>query len=133
MRILALDHGLARVGTATCDPTGSLVRPLEAIEPPDLGSVRDLVVELGARRVVVGIPVSLDGGESDQAQLARVFSQELAEALEVPVDTYDERLTTRMASRSRREGARADQDSLAAAHLLEAYLASRAREEIADE
>jgi RNase H-fold protein (predicted Holliday junction resolvase) len=43
----------------------------------------------------------------------------------VPVETYDERLTTKMATQSARQGARADQDSLAAAHLLESFLASR--------
>ena len=48
--------------------------------------------------------------------------------LEVPVDTYDERLTSRMADASRRAGAGAARDSIAAAHLLDAYLARRARE-----
>ena len=58
----------------------------------------------------------------------RTFCGELEALLDVPVETYDERLTTRMAEASRRGGASAPADSLAAAHLLESYLAARARE-----
>ena len=124
MRVLALDHGEARCGCALSDPSGSLVRPLQAIEPdPEL--VRALVAEHGAERVVVGLPVSLAGEEGRQAQLARDFAAQLGGTLDVPVEIYDERLTTKMAQRSEREGARADRDSLAAAHLLESYLAGR--------
>ena len=74
------------------------------------------------QRVVVGLPVHLSGEEGAQAALARAFASELDEILEVAVDTYDERLTSRMADTSRREGAGASRDSIAAAHLLEAYL-----------
>jgi RNase H-fold protein (predicted Holliday junction resolvase) len=65
----------------------------------------------------------MKGEEGQQAELTRTFIAELEDHLDVPVRTYDERLTTRMAERSAREGARADPDSLAAAHLLESYLA----------
>jgi len=123
LRVLALDHGEVRCGCAISDPSGTLVRPLAAIEP-DPERVRELVAEHEADRVVVGLPVSLGGEEGRQAGLAREFAAELERLLEVPVETYDERLTTKMAERSEREGARADRDSLAAAHLLESYLAS---------
>jgi putative holliday junction resolvase len=123
LRVIALDYGTARCGCAISDPTGTLVRPLPAIEPPDAARVAELVAELGANRVVVGLPVSLSGEEGGQAALSRAFADELGDLLEVPVDTYDERLTTTMADRTAREGARADRDSLAAAHLLESYLA----------
>ena len=73
---------------------------------------------------MVGLPISLGGEEGEQARLSREFAAELGDLLDVPVETYDERLTTTMAARSAREGARADEDSLAAAHLLESYLAS---------
>ena len=74
---------------------------------------------------MVGVPVSLDGTEGAQAEAARAFGNALAERLEVPVETYDERLTTRLAAGSRRSGAAAPEDALAAAHLLESYLQSR--------
>jgi len=75
------------------------------------------------------LPTTLAGREGEQAELSMGFADRLTELLDVPVRTYDERLTTRMAERSAREGARADRDSLAAAHLLESYLASHQGEE----
>ena len=77
--------------------------------------------------IVVGLPVSLDGVERDQAVAAREFAAELGAATEIEVETYDERLTTRMAADSARAGASAPPDALAAAHLLESYLQSRAQ------
>jgi len=127
LRVLALDYGSARCGCAISDPTGTLVRPLEALEPPDPVAVARLVEAEAAEEVVVGLPRTLGGDEGEQAERSRAFATELTELLDVPVRTYDERLTTRMAERSAREGARADPDSLAAAHLLESYLASRQR------
>ena len=128
MRVLALDYGAARCGCAISDPTGTLVRPLDALEPPDPDRVERLVAEEEAERVVVGLPVSLGGEDTAQTRVSREFAAKLAKLLDVPVDTYDERLTTAMAARTSREGASGDPDSLAAAHLLESYLAARSRE-----
>jgi putative Holliday junction resolvase len=122
LRVLALDYGTARCGCAISDPTGTLVRPLSAVEPPDPDRIAQLVAEQGADQVIVGLPTSLSGEEGAQARLSRAFAVELGDLLDVPVETYDERLTTKMADRTAREGARADRDSLAAAHLLESYL-----------
>jgi putative Holliday junction resolvase len=127
LRVLALDHGTVRIGAAICDPTGTLCTPLPVIEPPEPASVVTLVREREVERVVVGLPVHLSGEEGSQAALARSFADELTALLEIPVDTYDERLTSRMADASRRDGSKAARDSLAAAHLLEAYLTSLAR------
>jgi putative pre-16S rRNA nuclease len=123
LRVLALDYGTARCGCAISDPTGTLARPLAAVEPPDPTAIAELASNEEAERVIVGLPRTLGGEEGEQARLSREFAEELAGLLDVPVETYDERLTTRMADRSAREGARADRDSLAAAHLLESYLA----------
>jgi putative Holliday junction resolvase len=125
--VLALDHGTVRIGAAICDPTGTLCTPLPVIEPPEADAVAALVREREVERIVVGLPVHLSGEEGSQAALARAFVAELGEVIDVPVDTYDERLTSRMADTSRREGAGASRDSIAAAHLLEAYLMSLAR------
>lgn len=126
--MLALDYGTARCGCAISDPTGTLVRPLSAVEPPESERIAQLAKEQGAERVVVGLPVSLSGEEGEQARLSRAFSAELEGLLDLPVEMYDERLTTKLAERSAREGAQGDPDSLAAAHLLETYLASRGDE-----
>jgi putative holliday junction resolvase len=127
-RVLALDYGRARCGCAVSDPTGTLARPLPAIADPlsdrGLAEIVRLVAEQGAECVVVGLPVSLYGEEGAQAAEARSFAGRLAASLSVPVETFDERFTTRLAERT---PGRAAQDSRAAAHLLESYLARRAR------
>jgi putative pre-16S rRNA nuclease len=129
MRILALDYGSARIGCAISDPSETLARPLAVLEPPDPRGVAELVIAHEVERVVVGMPLHLNGREGEQAEATRRFSDELEQLLDIPVETYDERLTTRMAAASRRAGADAPEDALAAAHLLESYLASRKRGE----
>ena len=126
MRILALDHGAARCGVAVSDPSGTLATPLAPVERPDtrkgLARLIALVAETGAERVVVGLPLSLSGGDSDQTRAARDFAERLAGRVQVPVDLYDERFTTAIAAGRGGEGA---EDSRAAAVLLEDYLAAR--------
>jgi putative Holliday junction resolvase len=123
MRVLALDYGSARCGCAVSDPTGVLATPLEPVLAPatrrGMGRLAALVGELEAERVVVGLPLSLSGGDTAQTAETRAFAERLAERLSVPVELYDERFTTRLASRS---GGRASEDSRAAAHLLEGWL-----------
>jgi putative Holliday junction resolvase len=126
MRVLALDYGRARCGCAVSDPTGVLASPIEAVRAPrtrrGLARLRTLVRELGVERVVVGLPVSLSGHDSAQTAETRAFAARLGGELPVPVELYDERFTTRLAERS---GGKADEDSRAAAHLLESWLASQ--------
>ncbi len=126
MRVLALDHGTVRIGCAISDPSGTLATPLPVIEPPEPRSVAELVDKHGVECVVVGLPLHLSGEEGSQAALTRSFCAELEAMLDVPVETYDERLTTRMAQASKRDGASAALDSLAATHLLQSYLTERA-------
>jgi putative Holliday junction resolvase len=128
VRILAVDHGLARAGYAVCDPSGTIVTPLGVLEPAEPSRVAALAAEQRAEMIVLGLPVSLDGTEGEQAGVVRGFVAELAELTELPVETYDERLTTRLAEASARSGARAPADALAAAHLLESYLQGRPAE-----
>jgi putative Holliday junction resolvase len=89
------------------------------------------VEELEAERVVVGLPLSLGGGETTQTEETREFAARLAQRLRVPVELYDERLTTRLAQRTARDAdrsSRAGEDSRAAAHLLETWLQAWAHE-----
>jgi putative Holliday junction resolvase len=129
-RVLALDYGSARCGCALSDPTGTLATPLGAVEGAGtrrgLSELARLVRDNGVERVVVGLPLTLAGEEGAQAAESRAFAERLADALEVPVELYDERLTTRQAERGG-AGTRADADSRAAAHLLESYLAAAER------
>jgi putative Holliday junction resolvase len=128
MKILAIDHGEARCGCAVSDRSGTIVRPIDVVEPPEPAAFASVVEGEGAQLVVVGLPVGLDGEEGEQASVVRRFVAELEAALSVPVEIWDERLTTAMAGASRRGGARAAEDSLAAAHLLESYLVARERD-----
>ncbi len=126
MRVLALDYGSARCGCAVSDPTGVLATPLEPILAPTsrrgLGRLRALVAELSIDRVVVGLPLSLSGRDSDQTREARRFAATLERSLPVPIALYDERFTTSLAARS---GGRASEDSRAAAHLLQDWLSAQ--------
>ncbi|HEY8764492.1 MAG TPA: Holliday junction resolvase RuvX [Solirubrobacteraceae bacterium] len=125
MRVLALDYGSARCGCAVSDPTGVLATPLDPIAAPrtkrGLARLRSLVRQLGAELVVVGLPLSLSGRDSAQTVETRAFAAALQGAVAVPVELYDERFTTRLAART---GGRASEDSRAAAHLLESWLAA---------
>jgi len=132
MRVLALDYGSARCGCAVSDPTGTIATPIPEVPRPGsrrgLGLVAELVRQREVERVVVGLPVSLGGGDSDQTREARAFARRLARRLGegIPVEMYDERFTTRMARRT--PGAfEHGEDSRAAAHLLESWLTARTR------
>jgi putative Holliday junction resolvase len=107
------------------DPTGVLATPIDAVTQPatrrGFGRLRSLVAEVGAERVVVGLPLSLSGADSAQTTETRAFAERLGRAVNVPVELYDERFTTRLAQR---DGGRASEDSRAAAHLLSDWLAA---------
>lgn len=123
MRVLGLDYGAARIGCAVSDRSGTLATPLPAIPSGDPAAVAALAGESGAERIVIGLPVSLDGSEGPQAAETRRFGDQLAGLTELPIEYYDERFTTRMAARTSREvGASSDSDSIAAAHMLETWL-----------
>jgi putative Holliday junction resolvase len=126
MRVLGLDYGSARCGCAVADPTGTIVTPIDTIPLPasrrGMEALTALVAEREVRRVVVGLPLSLSGEDSEQTRETRRFAERLARRLgeQVPVELHDERFTTRMAQRM--EGAASDEDSRAAAHMLETWL-----------
>ena len=131
MRILAVDHGEARSGLAISDPTGTLATPLAAVEPTDPEEIARIASEREAEMIVVGLPRSTSGEEGHQAAVVRRFVEELGTVWRNPIELYDERFTTRMAADTRRAtGSKADEDSIAAAHLLDGFLdAVRAKQE----
>jgi putative holliday junction resolvase len=120
---MALDYGAARTGVAVSDESLTLARPLTVVEKvdgaPGFAALLALVRDEAPARIVVGLPVSLDGRERAQARRTRAFAARLSTAVRTPVDLYDERLTTKLAER---RGGRAPRDARAAAILLEDYL-----------
>jgi putative holliday junction resolvase len=125
VKVLALDYGAARTGVAVSDATGTIARPvgvvMEAGSEDGLAEVGALVREHGAERIVVGMPLTLRGKRGEQAVATDAFVEVLRAAVDVPVETYDERFTTALAMRG---GGASDEDARAAAHLLESYLQS---------
>jgi len=123
MRVLALDYGSARCGVAVSDPSGTITTPLEPVLRPGtrkgFGRVLALARELGAERIVVGLPLSLSGADSAQTTETRAFAERLQRAVQVPVELYDERFTTSLAGQA---GGSASLDSRAAAVLLDEWL-----------
>ncbi len=111
------------MGAAVSDPSGTLATPLEPVlragTKKGVGRVVALVAELQAERVVVGLPMSLGGGDSAQTREARAFADRLRAVLTVPVELYDERFTTSLAQKA---GGQASLDSRAAAVLLDEWL-----------
>jgi putative Holliday junction resolvase len=130
MRVLALDYGSARCGCALSDPTGTIVTPIEPILKPSarrgLAAIAGLVAEREVEHVVLGLPLSLRGRDTEQTRETRAFAAALSDRLgeDVPVELYDERFTTRIAAGM--ENVATSEDSRAAAVLLEGWL-SRAR------
>ena len=134
MRVLAIDLGTKRIGTAISDALGISVRPVETIKRSstkrDIARLKALVEELEAEAVVVGLPLRMDGTEGDAARSADRFAKSLRSHLGVGVFTHDERLTSyeaeqimaeRGLTRSRR---RAQSDTLAAMIILRDYLST---------
>jgi putative pre-16S rRNA nuclease len=130
VRVLALDYGSARCGCALSDPTGTLATPIDAIERPGtrrgFARVTELVRDRDVERVVVGLPLGLSGADTAQTLETRAWAERLAEAIDVPVELYDERFTTAITSRA--PDARTSEDSRAAAVLLGDWLLRHARE-----
>lgn len=132
MRVIALDVGEKRIGVAASDPLGRTAQPLETIKRDERFAERleKLITELGAERLIVGLPLSMDGSEGAQAGAVRRFVKEIEGKLKIPVTFLDERLSSREADSLIAEGGRRPgrergaTDRVAAALILRAYLDS---------
>jgi putative Holliday junction resolvase len=138
VRVIALDLGSRRIGVAVSDPSGTIASPHSVIErsgdvAADHVAIGALVVELEAERVVVGLPISMNGGIGPAARAATAEAEALATVLPVPVETYDERLTTvaadrlLLAGRVRGGARRRVVDKIAAAVILQGWLGGQTR------
>jgi putative Holliday junction resolvase len=117
MKVLALDYGSARTGVAVSDPTGTLARPIGVVrQVRESDGFERLIEMIGIEdpgEIVVGMPLTLRGEHGLQAEETAEFVEALRGAVEVPVETYDERFTSVLAG---------GDDARAAAHLLSSYL-----------
>ncbi len=137
-RALALDLGERRIGVAVSDALGVVARPLEIFtrtsRKADFAHIGALVATHHIDVVIVGLPFNMDGSEGRQAAWVRDYSAALAQTLAVPVEFWDERLTSeeaedilraRGASHRGKSTAKGTVDAVAAAVILQSYLDSR--------
>jgi putative Holliday junction resolvase len=132
MRRLGIDLGTVRTGLAVADSDVRVATPLRTLEYKQMRELIAALVELIASEqiaeAVVGLPLELSGREGDAARRARSFATQLAERAKVPVQLWDERLSTASAERSlRSQGVRGQSrrrmiDQVAATVLLQGYL-----------
>jgi putative pre-16S rRNA nuclease len=135
MRTLAVDPGSKRVGLAVSDPTGTIAQALPTVpaEPESTLALRvaGIAKEQDVRRIVVGLPLRLDGTHGPEAAAARRLAHSIRQACGLPVEMVDERLTTAAAERSliaagvRRAKRRVSIDAVAATILLQGHLDSK--------
>ena len=132
-RVLGVDVGQVRVGLALSDPLGITAQPLEVIERrrvDPFARIAALVAEREVELVVVGRPLRLDGTTGPAVEAVDAFIAELGRHLEVPIETWDERLSTAEAQRlmigggARRAERRQSIDKVAAAIILQSYLSA---------
>ncbi len=129
-RMLGLDIGERRIGIAVSDEMGTIASPVGMIQRAgDVASeLRALIQQFNAVRLIAGLPVGLNGREGPQAALVREFTDALAEEMGVPLDYWDERLSSTVAERSliaggtRRHKRKHKIDAVAAAVILQGYL-----------
>jgi putative pre-16S rRNA nuclease len=135
-RILALDWGALRFGVARSDEAQILASPLTTLTRRPgkrfpMPRFLDLVNQAGASGILVGLPLSLEGGETSASGEARALAGQVEARSGLPVELWDERFTTARALSAIREmggstrGRREDVDALAAAVLLQQFLDSR--------
>ena len=138
MRVLGIDYGLRRIGLALSDPTGTIASPLETVmrragKRPPITKLETIARERDADHLVVGLPLSLDGSESEWCAEVRSVGERLAERLSLEVSFVDERMTSVRAERAVRASGlpkrkREDKrriDAAAAQLILQAWLDQR--------
>ena len=128
-RSLGLDVGDVRIGVALGDPLGILASPLTIVTRhggEEYDALSKIIADNAVERIVIGLPLAMDGGEGSQAAKTREFAEELARRTDLPLVFQDERLTTVEAQRMVREARKTTRteryDAAAAALILQDYL-----------
>jgi putative Holliday junction resolvase len=132
VRVLAVDPGAKRVGLAVSDPTGTIAQPLSTLPAEPAGTLAERLAGVArqndVKRIVVGLPLRMDGSHGPEARSAQELAAALRKASRLPVELVDERLTTAAAERSliaggvKRATRRQTVDRVAAALLLQTHL-----------
>jgi len=131
-RIMGLDMGDRRVGVALSDPLGILASPLTIIsrtdEEADIEAIIAIARQYEVGRIIIGLPLSMDGSLGTQANKVKEFAAELSCQMDIPIEFKDERLSTVLAKRIVRNVRKTNRetryDAAAAALILQSYLDS---------
>lgn len=129
MRVLALDWGTVRIGAAISDPDGKIAFPLDKFidSKNSIDEIKSIVEEKNVEKILLGIPKSLAGTDTESTKSARAFG-ELLGGLGIPIEYLDERLSSKAASKTLSElgvsqkEQRERVDNLASQQLLQTYL-----------
>ena len=137
MRILGIDYGDARIGLALSDESETLASPLGTYKSQsmrkDIDYIANLAKEKGVGRIVVGLPINMDGSLGERADKTKAFGDTLARVSNIEVCYKDERLTTVSAERTliacsvRREKRKEVIDTVSAQIILQSYLDAQKR------
>ena len=132
MRSLGLDVGDRRIGVAMSDPSGFLASPLTIIERKtvfeDIEAIATIIKNNDIGQIVIGLPLSLDGGSGMQSEKVKAFAQRLVDSIKIPVEFRDESYTTADAkklmlqTKSKKARRNTKDDAIAAAFILQHYL-----------
>jgi putative Holliday junction resolvase len=127
---MGIDFGDSRIGIALSDPLGIMATPHTIItrmeEEKDIAAIVDIIQQNGVGKVVIGLPISMNGTLGMQAEKVKAFTENLSKNIDVPVEFQDERLSTVTAKNLVRESRKTDRktryDAAAAALILQSYL-----------
>lgn len=121
MKILGIDYGEKRIGLAISDETQILARELDILSPKEFwGSINQIILNHSITKIVLGWPLNMQGRETKKTQEISNFKSELSKKTGLPVETADERLSSKMAQSI--SGSKHNLDSLAAQILLQNFL-----------
>ena len=131
-KYLAVDYGDKRTGLADCDPSGMIASGIGTISEGGMTKTAERVAAeataRGAKKIIVGLPKNMDGTEGERAEVIRMFADKLAAFTNIPIELYDERMTTMVAHRFLTESGTFGKkrkgvvDTLSAEIILQNYL-----------
>lgn len=139
-RVLGIDFGERRVGLALSDPSATIAQPLPTLlrragKRPPVAAITEIIAANGVERIVIGLPLNLNGDETEWTGAVREFGEKLAQRAGIPIDYLDERMTSVQAERAvRGSGLKKSEreqkqriDAAAAVLLLQTYLDRQTR------
>lgn len=132
MRVLAIDYGASRIGLAVSDPLGIIASPVGTIKSlgmkGDVDALAQKAKELGADKIILGLPINMDGSEGVRAEISHKLAAVLQKVSGISVELVDERLSTVSAERAldeanvRRDKRKQVVDTISAQIILGTYL-----------